>query len=208
MSADWVYRPDGRATGGSGEADNLGTYEGVIKTLSSGVESAQMPVLYDSKDHMTSTMRGSITTSSDLPNSARAEGKKACILGYEGIIYMEPTQWALGNLMAVGFRVGKQTQDTMTGLVTVDPALSMWVFDVPSQQGPWTFANGYPFFVEERRVHYGFSDNQAFTVLRFKRKCKVWLAPNECFGVWCEGENTSVNVRLQFWMRTLVHDEG
>lgn len=206
--ADWVYRPDARATGGSAEADTLGTYEPIIKTLASGIESVQVPVLYDSRDHMTSTIRGSITTSADLATSARAEGRRAKILGYEGIMYVEPTQWAIGNLIALGVRVKKCTQDTLTGLAVVDPAESMWQFDVPSQQGPWTFANGYPFFVEERRVHYGFSDNQVFTVLRFRRKCRVSLAPNEMFAMWLELEPTSVNVRIQLWMRTLVSDEG
>lgn len=206
--ADWVYRPNGRNTGGSGNSDVLGSYEPQVLGMLTGVDQATVGILYDSADHMRSGVtENSQTANTNISSTARAEGKRARILGYEGIMYVEPSTWAVGNLIAMGVRIGKFEQDSLTGLVLVEAEYSMWEYNAPAMAGPNVYANGTP-WVEERRMHYGFSDNSVFTIMRFRRRCNVVLRPNECFAMWCELEATSVNTRIQRWMRTLVVDEG
>lgn len=203
--ADWVYRHHAYTPIG-GAADSLGTYAPRIITQVSGIATAQSHVLYDSQNWLATSGQGGINTNAVLSRSGRAEGRNPTILATEGIIYVEPSTWAIGNLIAYGWRLGVWEQD-LTGVFSLDPQYSMWVESAPGPVcGQW--ANNGRNNAAERRIHYGFSDNQAFMVLRVKWRGRRILKPNECWGIYTELESTSVNVRQQFWLRSLVEDEN
>lgn len=211
MRADWVYRS--HAYGPFNEAlDLLGTYEEDVVSQSSGIANAQSHVLYDSRDYIATQGTQGANFLADLPAyigpAGRAEGRNPTILRTEGIIYVEPSTWALGNLIAWGGRIGAFEQDG-TGVFSLDAAYSMWVNETTStfqQVGHW--ANNGRGNAWERRVHYGFSDNQQFVVIRVKWNGRRILKPNECWGLFTELESTSVTTRSQYWLRTLVSDES
>lgn len=213
--ADWVYRPNARlvATYGVIDADVVGSYTGYIPAHGTGPGNAQGHVLYDSQNYLKALVGGPFAQpTSALPRAARAEGRNPTILAVEGIVYWEPSTWALGNLMAIGMRLGTFQQSPGTGSFLLDPGYSMWI-DEPAGAGsdlsvPALWANNGRGNAWERRIHYGFSDNQAFTVVRVRWRGRRTLKPDECFGLYTELEPTSVNTRTQFWLRTLVADEG
>lgn len=123
----------------------------------------------------------------------------------EGIVYVEPTTWALGSLIAWGFRIGIFEQDPMSGAIGLDPSYSMWATGPGSgDPNPATWANQGRTNIHERRIHYGFSDNATFTVQKFRVPIGRRLQDHECLAVYFEGENTSVDIRTQWWLRTLV----
>jgi len=195
------------------DADLVGSYSGFIPAHLTGPANAQSHVLYDSQNYTRQVLGGQFGVGlGQLGRVARAEGRRPLILAVEGIVYWEPSTWALGNLMAIGMRLGVFEQDPGNGVFLVDAAYSMWV-DEPavassslSTVGDW--ANNGRGNAWERRIHYGFSDNQAFTVTRIRWRGRRALQPNECFGLYTELEPTSVNTRTQYWLRTLVADEG
>lgn len=206
--ADWVYRASIRDSGGV-LRDNLGTYEQNIETLSSGAANARAFVLYDSANYRASVARAGALYGQPnpgyLPGEATAAGRKALIRRVEGIVYMEPSTWAVGNLIATGWRIGVFEQDR-SGDVLVPAAYSMWAQVAANIETPALFANFTRMNVKERRIHYGFSDNQAFVVPRITWRGRRRLEDNECFAIWLESETTSVNLRMQLWIRTLVED--
>jgi len=212
--ADWVYRGNARiGTDPDGsDADLLGTYEPFIFSHTTGPGNSQGHVLYDSQNWLASVGAGGAdigTGLRTLNRSARAEGRKPTMLAVEGIVYWEPTTWALGNLMAIGMRIGVFEQDPGTGNLLLDTAYSMWRDETGgslSTVGMW--ANNGRGNAWERRIHYGFSDNSVFTVARIRWHGRRTLMPNECFALYTELEATSVNTRTQAWIRTLVQDEG
>lgn len=212
--ADWVYRHGGRPEATSVNAnDLLGTYDSSIVAHGTGVANAQGHILYDSQNYMRASVRETFGgVLSHVPRAARAEGRKPSILAVEGIVYWEPDTWALGQLMAIGMRVGVFEQDPGSGNILIDPEYSMWE-DAQYVAGSSLstvvdWANNGRGNAWERRVHYGFSDNQAFTVLRVRWRGRRALLPNECFALFTELEGTSVNTRVQYWLRTLVADEA
>lgn len=211
--ADWVYRSNARADDAVGsDADVIGTYEMNIPPHAGGPGNAQGHILYDSVNYLAQFGAGGNIVGGVqrmIGRAARAEGRKPCILAVEGIIYWEPSIWALGNLMAIGTRFGVFEQDPGTGQVLLDPAYSMWMNEVGgSQSKPAQWANGTRGNAMERRTHVGYSDTRPFHVERWRFRTRRFLAANECFAVYTELENTSVDTRTQWWLRTLVADEG
>jgi len=211
MRADWVYRS--HALGSFNEnLDLLGTYDGDIVSQSAGLANAQSHILYESRDNMAAQVVAGSAFHADVPAfigpAGRAEGRNPTILRTEGIIYVEPSTWVLGNLIAWAGRIGAFEQDG-TGVFSLDAAYSMWENETVGafqQVGHW--ANNGRGNAWERRVHYGFSDNQQFVVIRVKWNGRRILKPNECWGLFTELESTSVTTRSQYWLRTLVSDEG
>lgn len=208
---DWVYRPNYRqdSVQGFDATDLLGTYDPDLRTYLSGVANSGAWVLYDSQNRLINVMRGGSGSNlaAIMPNAARAEGRNTYIHSVRGTVYIEPTTWALGNLIAWGFRIGIFEQDPESGAMLFDPAYSMWV----SAGGGITVANWANMGRQnlwERRVHFGFSDNQRFTVMGVQCRVNRVLQPHECLGVYFEGESTSVNVRCQTWLRTLAAQPG
>lgn len=211
--ADWVYRHHVIDSNNNPAVfDQLGTYEPGIVSHATGVDQAQSHILYDSQNYIAHVAAGGVIAPTGLPHlqgQARAEGRKPLILAVEGIVYWEPSMWALGNLMAIGMRMGVFEQDQRLGVFSLDVGYSMWLNATGAQQqrvGAW--ANNGRNNAWERRIHYGFSDNQAFVVVRVNWRGRRRLEPNECFGLYTELEGTSVGTRTQYWLRTLVADEG
>lgn len=214
--ADWVYRGNGRQIGiGVSGFDDLGTYDGNIHTITSGVANAQSKILYDSQNYFAMLGRGGVGTASNVSTIpqigrvARAEGRKPVIRAVQGTIYMEATAWAIGNLIAAGFRMGAFEQD-LTGVLSLDSGYSMW--DNEGVQ-PFTYVGNYANNGRgnawERRYHHFFtSTTPSALVISVNWKGRRVLQPNECWAIYCELESTSVNARAQWWLRTLVEDEG
>lgn len=212
--ADWVYRSSGHieSTAGAG-VDLLGTYDSNVLNHTSGTAASQGHILYDSQNYLRTPVRETFGgVLSHIPRAARAEGRKPTILAVEGIVYWEPSTWALGSLMAIGMRLGVFEQDPGSGNVLLDPEYSMW------NDGPYAAGGSLSKVVDwanngrnntwERRIHYGFSDNSVFTVVRVRWRGRRSLLANECFALYTELEGTSVDTRTQYWLRTLVADEA
>lgn len=213
LRADWVYRSNAQSAEDQDEiADVLGTYEPLIFTHSTGVGNSLAHILYDSQQWGALQGGGGVALGGwtrAINRAARAEGRKATILAVEGIIYWEPSVWALGNLMAIGVRLGCFEQDPGTGNILLDAAYSMWTNEVGgSSSRPSGWANPGRGNTWERRYHVGFSETVPFFVSRIAWRGRRVLQPNECFAVYTELENTSVNTRTQMWLRTLVSDES
>lgn len=207
--ADWVYRNNLLNAGAY--ADGLGTYEPQVIAHSTGVINAQSHVLYDSHNYLSASRSATPLLGFGFTRShARAAGRKPTILAVEGIVYWEPSVWAAGNLMAIGMRIGAYEQD-VSGVFSLDPNYSMWVQQLGAgtdSTNPAYWANAGRQNAWERRVHYGFSDNSVFKVVRVSWRGRRVLNDNECWGLYTELEGTSVNTRTQYWLRSLVSDEG
>lgn len=204
---DWVYRSDIRAAAAQPGSDRLGTYDGQIKSFSSGQANASSVVLYDSSMKMSGGTMAPGPGVGFYNRAGRAEGRKAQVKAVEGIVYLEPTMWALGNLIACGLRIAILEQDLVGGQGLVDAEYSMWTNGLQTQ--PSTWANQGRQNMWERRIHYGFAaDAPAFVVARVRWTGLRRLEPHEALYMYIELESTSVNVRSQWWLRSLVADEG
>lgn len=215
--ADWVYRGNDRQIGiGISVFTSLGTYDMTVHTINSGVANAQSKVLYDSQNYFALLGRGGVGTAANVSTIpqigrvARAEGRKAVMRAVEGYLFCEPTTWSLGQVAALGMRLGAFEQD-MTGVFSLDSGFSMWENEAIQ---PFTYVgnyanNGRQNAREWRRMWF-FTDTgvPAARFFRFRWTGRRVLQPNECFGIYTELGSTSVNLRTQWWFRTLVEDEG
>lgn len=201
---DWVYRPSVREQTVFNGGDILGTYDENLYSQSSGVNFGDAHILYDSHNRIATVMRaGGSANFVGIPNAARAGGRGPLMHAVAGSIYVEPSTWAVGNLIAWGWRVGVFEQAPDTGQILLDPDYSMWAVG-PGLVPPATWANMQRMNSWERRRHFGFSDNQQFFTLPVFTRVNRRLQDHECLAIYHEGESTSVNVRMQFWLRTLV----
>lgn len=203
---DWVYRPNVAAETISpwvGGNDLIGSYDENLFGESSGLNGASSRILYDSHNRIATVMRTGTGLSVPMANAARVSGRGPMMHRVQGIIYVEPTTWAIGNLIAWGWRIGVFEQDPGSGAIELDADYSMWTQSA-SAIPVASWANQRRVNLWERRVHYGFSDNATFTVQKLNVPLKVRLQDHECLAIYTEGEATSVNVRVQYWLRTLV----
>jgi len=218
--ADWVYRGFvGNAYDqfeepfGDTEASGLPSYSQFVVSQSAGAESAGFLVLYDSQNRMAHLMGTATTTSGAsygmLPGAGRAEGKRAKILATEGVMFLEPSTWALGNVLSIGMRLGAWDQDPETGLVSLPAAYSMWSNVTGSVQTDVSlWANSYN-HVLERRFWRGFNTSESnIFPQRLRWRGRRTLRPNEAWGIYLEVPPTAVAIRRQSWFRSLVVDEG
>lgn len=203
--ADWVYRANVRAAAPLVGADALGTYEPAVRNINSGHQEGNAIVLYDSHNYVAGAVR-TPSALGVLPNAGRAEGSKATALRVEGQMYLEPSTWAVGNIMAAGMRIFVAEQDIASGLCLLDPDYSMWENTVTTQ--PADFANNYRMNMREVRFFQGFDTNDVLWSIRFGWRGRMRLQANEALWLWLELEGTSVNGRYQSWFRTLIQDEG
>jgi len=215
--ADWVYRQGYNLIGTRGTglgADLIGTYDPSVTTVSTGQANAQSRILYDANDYFADLTRGGVGSAGTLASQAvatragRSEGRKPCMRAVEGYIYCEPSTWAIGNVMALGVRLGVFEQDIGSGVITIDSAYSMWAYTATLQDpGPAHWANSSRMNCKEWRIWNAFSQNSPLVVMRIRWRGRKFLNANECFALYLEAPTTSINVRTQYWLRTLVEDE-
>lgn len=204
--ADWVYRSSVRAIGTQLPGnDTLGTYEALVRGQSSGVTNATALILYDSQNRRMATGRFAAGPGG-FQAAGIAGGRSPRVLGVEGSIYVEPSSWAVGNLIAHGMRVCIFEQDVASGSALLDVDYSMWANATTSSPADWV--NQGRSVLLERRRHHGFSQNQTFFTAGFRWRGRRVLAPHEGLFLYLELESTSVNVRFQTWFRSLVADEA
>lgn len=186
-------------------ADVLGTYEFSVRALNSGFTNAQSLVLVDSADRQVPVMSGSAvnTLTPSPPGGWRAQRGVICAM-VDGHIYVEPSTWAIGNIMAIGVSIGAFEQD-MTGVATVDSLYTMWNNATPAAPAAHWSNDNQRTNLWSRRQYKGFSSNDAtIMVVPVRARLRVRLREWEALMVWLELESTSVNVRYQTWLRTLV----
>lgn len=212
--ADWVFRGSGHGgnlTGGLLD-DNLASYTPVVTSINVGSANARALILYDSQNTLTHPHSDATTGAMTfLPGAARAEGRNPTILAVVGQLYIEPSTWAAGQIQAYGIRIGAFEQDPQTGLLSLDPDYSMWnILAAPvvsAQASTWANWKNWDYEHRTFRVFTTSNGNGGFQIpIRFR--CRRRLKPWQCYAVYMEGENTSVNARIQPWFRTLVSDEG
>ncbi|WP_165962521.1 hypothetical protein, partial [Arthrobacter terricola] len=201
---DWVYR--GSSVGLAaplGIADSLGTYDFAVRTLSSGPVNAQGLWLYDSANREVNISRTSAAAGGILDGASRPHVAGDQIVMVEGQLYMEPSTWAVGNVLALGVRIGEFEQDLLTGLPSVDADYSMWNPAVVAQTEA-AFANDHRNNRWERRYWMGFDTNDALQVVTIRARINMRLRGTAGLALWLEAASTSVNLRYQTWFRTLV----
>lgn len=197
---DWVYRSGGYSANDYVQ-DGLGTYGPLVTAINSGPANANARILYDSRNYLREfafSAAGPVA----LGREARAEGRKPQMAMVEGWVYLEPSAWAIGNVAAMGMRVGVYEQSVIDGFISVDANYSMWADGPAESAAMW--ANAQRQNVLERRIWWGFGDNSAVRTVYFRQRVNRYLSDNECLAIYFEVPNTSVNVRMQCWLRTLV----
>lgn len=206
---DWVYRPNLFAIAAPYNAiDAAGTYDIAVRGLTTGFATAQCLWLLDSANRrktapmMLSTAGGGIMAGSAMP-----EGKRTRVHAVEGMIYVEPSTWAVGNLMALGLRIGAYEQDPTSGLASVDADYTMWSAAINATKTSY-YANDRGYNQWETRAFKSFGDNGSIMIVRIRARLKYSLNAGYGLGLWVEGESTGVNVRYQTWLRTLVSADG
>jgi len=224
---DWVFRaagarlPDPEVAIGLGDPEvlsaDLGSYDPAIITMASGIAAANAAILYDSQNRIAFAM-GSLDSETQthtwLTRAARAEGRRAKIFATTGFLHMEPSTWTLGNVMAIGWRLGKFTQDPESGFIEVPFQYSMWE-STNSLLTPFTSVAQYANdgnWVKENRILKVFSSGDEAPQLRvpinWRSSRGITLRPNECWAVYLEIAATAVQMRHQRWLKSLVADEG
>jgi len=209
--ADWVYRGNQYQAGiaGAGMDPSVqASYTPSITSIMSGLVNSRALILYDSVNRLKVVAGVGVSGANFMERAARAEGRRPSIMASEGTIYFEPDTWALGNLWAIGWRLGVFLQDPVSGAVSVPGTYTMWT-DGGMGDNPAVWANDKK-WVQEERFFKTFTDNQGngVTTLHYRWRGRRSLGPDECFALYIELEPTSVNGRLQPWCRSLVQDEG
>lgn len=213
IPADWVYRAD-IYDDAAGLVEQNGTYQNPPKTLANGAANAIVGILYDSHNYVEYSERAGLSGQVIGP-AGRAEGQRAHVLAYEGIVVVRPSTWALGSNIVTGVRIGVWDQDPVTGGVLTDPSFSLFNTFAGVGLSVETHANTRR-WTEERRMYVGFSDASTPPVftMRFRKRMRKGrrLLPHECFAMYFEsngqaGTVGSVTCTLTCWMRTLVSDE-
>lgn len=206
-SFDWVYRPDIWDESGN-QVDSRGTYSPIIKSLTVGPSNALGLILYDSEERLTA---GAAWTANNAPRqlirAARAEGRRPFIKMVTGQFYVEPSAWAAGNVVALGMRIGIFEQTSDTGAIGIQSTYNMWSQTAANPWQPANFANDRKSRLWETRVMKTFNASTANSwVIPIRASINRTLGPEECLAIYLEGESTSVNMRLQSWLRTLIAD--
>lgn len=222
MKADWVYRFDTLSYDATGEVfpeSGLGTYSPAIIAISAGFENAQGHILYDSQNYMARWAAGGHANAANLApqflsGPARAEGRRPTILAVEGVMFFIGSDWALGSELSVGCRIGVFEQDpagATAGSLSLPPAYTMWATAATNYAENCTvWANNGRNNAWERRpfLRYTPGAERAYIVQKVSWRGRRRLEPNECFALYTELENGSNACTQQFWLRTLVADEG
>lgn len=205
--ADWVYRGHVQDVAGV-FVDQMGTYASAENVITPGIVGANIAWLYDSHNFTANTASGQF----DQPRirvmaPGRAEAKRAFIKHVQGVVFFRPSTWAVGSSFRIGLRFGIFHQDPSNGGLLIDPAYSMWTDNATNTLKTPVWANDRK-WQREFRLAQTFDDNDQVWAIRVNFAVRRSLDPHEGYGIWCESAEGSVNLFPQFWLRTLVADEG
>lgn len=207
---DWVYRGvpgPGTAIGGwsaGSDQPGLASYTSTITGLNSGYNNSRALILLDSDSTDLQVIPTSPVLVGRLPGAARPNHPRTVATRVEGIIYCEPSTWSGGSLMALGWRLDQFEQETDSGYPAVDTNYTMWVSSGAETDQAVNWAN-IP-FLKEGREFKAYSDASAtpLMVVHIRWQGRTVLRPGNCLAIYLESESTSVNMRTQPWLRTLV----
>lgn len=190
-------------------SDLRGTYEPTTKSLAVGQGESEGLILYDSHTWLRQAGAGLGTNLGSVSGASRAAGRRATVLTVAGLIYIEPTAWAIGNAINLGWRIIRAEQDIQSGAVILDATYTMWL-NGAFGMGPAASANDAHTNMREGRFMRTFStsnSNTSFNVPIFWRG-KCTLADRECLALYLELEASggAVGLRYQTWIRSLVQD--
>jgi len=202
---DWCYRC---TVPGEGEP-LIGSYDGEVQhTLLNGVSTAQIMVLYDSVDAMTSPMR--LSTVSFLPRAARAEGRNPFIIACELDVCFRPLTWSANAFSMLGIRLGIFDQDNVDSIPAVSNEYTMWA-NSPDVSQPSVDANDRVMNIRDWRLYWAFNAEvtaPAFHFRRFLRVNRRLPSSSQCLGLYLETPEGNTDLRYFINCRTLVADEG
>lgn len=188
-------------------SDGLGTYTPTDQVLASPTTAAL--ILYDSKNYLRQATGGGTGSFGAIGGAARAAGRKAICHATRGMILIDTSSWAVNNQLIMGFRIGVYEQDPGNGQMSVEPGYSMFLdaSDVPISY----WANAKRRNLWERRMYHQYgqnSDTAGLYMLSVKARFRAYLDDNECLAIFAECPTGSVNVRIKYFLSTLVTDEG
>lgn len=205
--ADWVYRNCIYDDAGALQ-EGLGSYDPAVTTLTPGPITASGKVLYDSNNRLAYVAD---VAGVGLPyvRNMRAEGRNPLCLRVQGVVLIQPTTWAIGNAYNLCMRLMVNEQSAIDSAMTLDTAYSAFQVIGSPMNTPATWANSKNLIAEKRIFHAfsGGNDTERKAIrwdVRFRRSLKS----NEALFLYSETETASVNLRMFFWLRTLVVDEG
>jgi len=204
--ADWVYRGYEYDEEGGAVLDHE-TYGNSVFTLSGTTPAAG--VLYDSRAYlMESTTRGGGPGA--MLKAGRAEGgRRPHIIRVQGYIFPEPTTWAVGSLIEVAFRIGIFEQDIPTGdVITPSIDWTMWnnVGLLPEQSATWANMRRQNLWERRIRRRFSTSNDQAASTIIVNATISAKLNEEECLAIVGQCSGASVDMRGQWWLRSLVVD--
>lgn len=211
MRADWVYRGNVWLSDGS-LGDGRASYHSSPTSVPTGSSNAAGKVLYDSYNYLQESV-GVVPIGAQLNRAARAEARKPFIHRVAGHIVVQPSSWAVGNILQVAAAVIIAPQEATSGAPLVDSDFSLWSFNTGDPQvAPNVYAN-WTNVIAIRRMHRAFSDNGAMFVMPVNCRVRRSLSTEQCIFLYFEasdlsGGGGSINCTIIPWLRTLVSDEG
>jgi len=201
--ADWVYRSrEVNEDDGSYLLDHE-SYGPSTFTVTAGVGGQVGAVLLDSSNYL----HENTGISRRMPRASVPDRPRRPMTHLvSGTIDIQPTVWSLGQVMELGVRIGVWQQDAVSGdLITPSANYSMYAVTNYAQQ-PAIWANDRRNNLWERRFHWAFStsNDMAVRLLPLVARARARLSEDECLGIYLEVPAGAVNLRGQFWLRTLV----
>lgn len=123
------------------------------------------------------------------------------------MMFVTPSNWALGSQFQFGIRFGIFEQDPGTGLLLIDPNYNMLTAGALAIVQPALWANDRK-WQHEFREHRTFTDNATIFRYRFSVSVRRSLQPHECYALYMENPPAETStISSKFWFRTLVSDE-
>lgn len=192
---DWVY--------------NVETYEQTPNTQLVGINNAACYRLFDSVQH-TLQARGAIAAPVFQHGQERPDNRGIRYYGLDGLMHIAPTNWAIGTTMHLIVALIITEQAVVDGSCLLDANFNLG--SLPTDSTPGIFANQYT-TVKVWRFQRGFAsanDQTIFTLpLRwFSRRGRRMREQDAAF-LYVElptvtAQGTAVNLRWQWWCRSLV----
>lgn len=202
----WVYRGLERDAAGVTVGDQE-TYASTVFSIPSA-SGFQAFCLYDS-DNFVAAIAGASGAGRIINATARPKGEKPRITAVAGQVFVEPSAWAVGNLIQMGFRIGVLEQDPLDGAFIGIPGYSMWGAVVADQAAQHSAGIHNLWETRIKRAFDNSITNPVFTFNIFaKFRRGITLSPRHGLSFGLETPAGSVATRVQLWLRSLVSDDG